>query len=70
MEYILRKTTLHTTEIRADIDGDDKTPEQIRNELTTLAHLHGWKESVTNHKTTLSTVGEIGSSAMVEQWDD
>lgn len=68
MEYILRKTTINTVEIRAEIDEDQmtgKTPEQIRDELNTLGYLHGWKNPVESHQTVLIEIGEdtgVGST--------
>ena len=71
MEYILRRTTLNTIEMRAEIDEEGKTPDQIRDELNMLGYLHGWKESVTDHQTVLTEInGEGGCNHIVGQWSE
>lgn len=72
MEYILRKTTINTVEMRAEIDEEGKTPEQIRDELATLGYLHGYLRPVESHQTVLIEIGEdegVGSKH-VKSWSD
>ena len=76
MHYILRKTTINTVEMKAEIaDSEDKTDEEIRRELTTLGHLHGWVNPVESHQSILyvmneSPAGTLPTSTRLMTWGD
>ena len=72
MEYILRKTTINTMELRGEIDEEGKTTEQLRDEMETRGPMHGWKLPTISKQTVLIELDEqaYGGSHLVGKWNE
>lgn len=68
-EYILRKTTLVTHEIRSEIDDDDTSSDDLRNAMNILGQMHGFKTTTSKQTVLIEVLEDEGAgSRLVGKW--